>query len=43
VHWERALAEWNKTVPAEVEPDDVAKIQKKLESAKIRLAKEEPK
>lgn len=43
VHWERALAEWNKTVPAEVEPDDVAKIQKKLESAKIRLAKDEPK
>ena len=41
-HWERALSEWNKTVPAQVEPDEVAKVQKKLESAKIKLAKEEP-
>lgn len=40
-HWERALVEWNKTVSAEVDSDDVAKIQKKLESAKVRLAKEE--
>src|SRR5437868_5510020 len=41
-HWERALTEWNKTVPAQVEPEEVAKVQKKLESAKIKLAKEEP-
>jgi tetratricopeptide (TPR) repeat protein len=40
-HWERALVEWNKTVSAEVDTDDVAKIQKKLESAKVRLAKED--
>jgi tetratricopeptide (TPR) repeat protein len=40
-HWERALVEWNKTVSAEVDTDDVAKIQKKLESAKVKLAKEE--
>lgn len=40
-HWERALVEWNKTVSAEVDTEDVAKIQKKLESAKVRLAKEE--
>lgn len=40
-HWERALQEWNRTVAAEIEPNDVAKIQKKLESAKIKLAKEE--
>jgi len=40
-HWERALAEWNKTVAAEVDPTDVAKVQKKLESAKMRLAKED--
>jgi tetratricopeptide (TPR) repeat protein len=39
-HWERALAEWNRTIAPEVEPDSVAKIQKKLESAKVRLAKE---
>jgi len=41
-HWERALAEWNKTVAAEVDPADVAKVQKKLESAKMKLAKEDP-
>jgi hypothetical protein len=39
-HWERALAEWNRTVPAEVETTDVAKVQKKLESAKVKLARE---
>ena len=42
VHWERALQEWNKTVSAEVDSADVAKVQKKLESAKVKLAKEDP-
>jgi tetratricopeptide (TPR) repeat protein len=41
-HWERALAEWNKTIAAEVDSTEVAKVQKKLESAKVKLAKEEP-
>jgi tetratricopeptide (TPR) repeat protein len=41
VHWERALTEWNKTVAAEVDSDDLARVQKKLESAKMKLAKEE--
>jgi tetratricopeptide (TPR) repeat protein len=40
-HWERALNEWNKTVAAELDPNDVAKVQKKLESAKVKLAKED--
>jgi len=40
-HWERALNEWNKTVAAEVDQDDLARVQKKLESAKMKLAKEE--
>ena len=40
-HWERALAEWNKTVAAEVDQNDVARVQKKLESAKMKLAKED--
>jgi len=40
-HWERAVAEWNKTVAAEVDQDALAKVQKKLESAKVRLAKEQ--
>ena len=41
-HWERSLDEWNKTIAAEVDTDSVAKIQKKLESAKVKLAKEDP-
>jgi tetratricopeptide (TPR) repeat protein len=41
-HWERAVTEWNKTVAAEVDAENLAKVQKKLESAKIKLAKEEP-
>ena len=40
-HWERALVEWNKTVAAEVESADVARVQKKLESAKVKLAREQ--
>ena len=40
-HWERAVTEWNKTVPAEVDTDLLASTQKKLDAAKVRLAKEE--
>src|SRR5580704_9168954 len=40
-HWERAVEEWNKTVSAEVETDLLAATQKKLDAAKVRLAKEE--
>lgn len=36
----RALEEWNKTVPAEVDTDDVAKVQKELETARVKLAKQ---
>jgi tetratricopeptide (TPR) repeat protein len=39
-HFERALDEWNKTIPAEVDPDDVAKVQKELESVRVKLAKQ---
>jgi len=39
-HWQRALDEWSKTVPAEVDADEVAKVQKDLESAKVKLAKQ---
>ena len=41
-HWERALNEYNRSVAPDVEPSEVAKVQKKLESAKIKLAREEP-
>jgi len=40
-NWERALNEWNRTISAEVDPADVAKVQKKLDSAKIKLARED--
>ena len=39
-HWERALQEWAKTVPAEVDQESVAKTQKKLDAAKVKLARE---
>lgn len=38
--WERALEEWNRTVSADVEQTDVARVQKKLETTKVRLARE---
>jgi tetratricopeptide (TPR) repeat protein len=40
-HWERALVEWNRTIAAEVDTDSLANVQKKLESAKMKLAREE--
>jgi tetratricopeptide (TPR) repeat protein len=40
-HWERAVNEWNKTVAAEVDTDNLAQVTQKLESAKMKLAKED--
>ena len=40
-HWDRAVQEWNKTVPAEQDGDAFAKVQQKLDAAKVRLAKED--
>jgi tetratricopeptide (TPR) repeat protein len=40
-HWDRAVQEWNKTVPAEVDGEAFAKVQQKLDAAKVKLAKEE--
>ena len=39
-HWERAVQEWNRTVTAEVDTDLFAATQRKLDAAKVRLAKE---
>jgi tetratricopeptide (TPR) repeat protein len=41
VHWERSVQEWNKTVPAEVDNDALARVQQELDAAKVKLAKEE--
>jgi Tfp pilus assembly protein PilF len=39
-YWERSLEEWNKTIPAEIDADSVARVQKELETARVRLAKQ---
>ena len=39
--WQLSLEDFAKSNPADVEPGDVAKVQKKLESARVKLAKED--
>jgi tetratricopeptide (TPR) repeat protein len=39
-HWERALDEWNKSVPGDVDQQDVARVTKKLENTKVKLAQQ---
>ncbi len=39
-HWERAVEEWNKTIGSELDGDLFAATQRKLDAAKVRLAKE---
>jgi tetratricopeptide (TPR) repeat protein len=39
--WEQSLHEYSKTISADAEPGDVSKVQKKLDSARVKLAKEE--
>ena len=38
--WERSLQEYEKASASENDPAEVAKVQKKLEGARVRLAKE---
>jgi len=40
-HWDRAVQEWNRTVPAEQDTEAFAKVQQKLDAAKVKLAREE--
>ena len=39
-HWERALNEWNRSVPADVDQQDVSRVTKKLENTKVKLAQQ---
>jgi tetratricopeptide (TPR) repeat protein len=39
--WEISVAEFAKSAPADVEPAEVAKVQKKLEGARVKLAKQD--
>jgi tetratricopeptide (TPR) repeat protein len=38
--WEASLKEWDSSSPADLEPAEIAKVKSKLESAKVRLARE---
>jgi tetratricopeptide (TPR) repeat protein len=39
-HWQKSLAEWEAASPTDTDPAEIAKVQKKLETAKVRLARE---
>ena len=39
--WELSLSEFSKSAPPDVEPAEVAKVQKKLETARVRLARQD--
>ncbi|HET7102841.1 MAG TPA: tetratricopeptide repeat protein, partial [Terracidiphilus sp.] len=39
--WELSLTEFSKSAPVDVEPAEVSKVQKKLENARVKLAKED--
>lgn len=38
--WEQSLSEWGATAPSEKDPAEVAKVQKKLDAAKVKVAKD---
>ncbi len=39
--WEISLSEYSKSPGVDIEPGDVAKVQHKLETARVKLAKQE--
>ncbi|MDR3774739.1 MAG: tetratricopeptide repeat protein [Terracidiphilus sp.] len=39
--WELSLAAYAKSAPADLEPGEVAKVQRKLENARVKLAKQD--
>jgi tetratricopeptide (TPR) repeat protein len=39
-HWEHALDEWSKSVPGDVDQQDVTRVSKKLENTKVKLAQQ---
>jgi tetratricopeptide (TPR) repeat protein len=40
VEWEKSLAEWHRSVPAEFEPDKVMELEQKISSVKRHLAQQ---
>jgi tetratricopeptide (TPR) repeat protein len=39
--WQSSLKAWSSSAPSDLEPDEVAKVQKKLDGARVKLAKEQ--
>ncbi len=39
--WQTSLKAWSTSAPPDVDPEDVAKVQKKLDSARVKLAQEQ--
>ncbi|MDX1978996.1 MAG: tetratricopeptide repeat protein [Bryobacteraceae bacterium] len=42
-HWQRSVAEWEASPASELDRNELAKVQKKLDNAKVKLAREERK
>jgi tetratricopeptide (TPR) repeat protein len=40
IQWEKALVEWRRALPAEVEPERIAELERKLTNLKNRLAQQ---
>ena len=40
--WQSSLKEWSTGSTADAEPEEIAKVQKKLDGARVRLAKSQP-
>ncbi len=40
--WERSMTEYSHSLPADADPEDVAKVQHKLQNARVKLAKAAP-
>ena len=38
--WEESLNEYSRTIAADIDPGDIGKVQRRLDSARVRLAKE---
>jgi len=38
--WQASLQEWSATAPAEADPVEISSVTKKLEGARVRVAKE---
>jgi len=40
--WERSLTEYSRSLPADADPEDIAKVQHKLDNARVKLSKVNP-